>query len=131
MPLFYAAGCLWYKHHRMIVSITCLRLRSPLKIPTLIRLSRSIFKQLDSTDCMNVKTRGFWKNHYTITHWQSYEDMRAFMGSGAHREAMKMSKVIAEEIRVLSMECDSPPSWEEAKWLLKNDGQIYAYRLHE
>lgn len=115
----------------MIISITCIRLRSPLKIPALIRLSRSIFEQLESTDCVRVKTRGFWKTHYTITYWDSYEDMRAFSGSGAHREAMKMSKKIAQEIRVLSIESDNAPSWEEVKWLLKNDGQVYAYRSYE
>ncbi|GAB5528191.1 MAG: hypothetical protein Roseis2KO_60630 [Roseivirga sp.] len=97
----------------------------------MLRLSRSILRQLESTDCINVKTRGFWKKHYTMTYWERYEDMRAFTSSGAHREAMKMSRVIAEEICVLSMESDSSPSWEEVKWLLKNDGQVYAYRSYE
>lgn len=115
----------------MIVSITRLRLRSPLKIPALLRHSGSIFDQLKSTDCVEVKTRGIWKNHYTMTQWKSYEDMRAFASSGAHKEAMKMSKALAKEILVLSMECDSPPAWKEAKWLLKNDGQIYRYQAHQ
>lgn len=111
----------------MLISVTCLKLRSPFKIPLLIRYSATIFKQLESTNCLGVKTRGIWKNHYTMTQWESYEEMRDFAKSGAHKEAMKMSKTLAKEILVLSFEQDDAPSWKEVRKFLKEDGSIYRY----
>lgn len=111
----------------MLISVTCLKLRSPFRIPQLIRHSAGIFKQLESTNCLSVKTRGIWKNHYTMTYWDSYEDMRDFAKSGAHKEAMKMSKILAKEIQVLSFEQDDAPSWQDVRKFLKEDGSIYRY----
>lgn len=111
----------------MIISITCLKLKSPLKILQFIRLSGKIFKQLGTTNCKGVKTRGFWKNYYTITQWESYEDMRQFAMSGAHQGAMKLSKDLSEEMLILSIEQDDLPSWKEMKYLLQQEGSIYRY----
>lgn len=111
----------------MIISITCLRLKSPLKILQLIRLSAKIFKQLETTNCKGVKTHGFWRNHYTMTKWDSYEDMRQFAMSGAHQGAMKLSKDLSKEILILSLEQDDLPSWKEMKYLLQQDGSVYRY----
>jgi hypothetical protein len=111
----------------MLISITRLRLKSPLQIPRLIRLSSTILKQLETTGCKGVKTHGLWKNHYTMTEWESYEAMRDFATSGAHKEAMKMSKSLSEEILVLSLEQDTLPSWSEVKELLMQEGSVYRF----
>ena len=47
-------------------------------------------------------------------------ELNEFAKSGAHLEAMKQSKQIAKEIRTITIDTDTLPSWDEAKKLLEN-----------
>lgn len=85
-----------------------------------------IIKQLRTTPCVQVKSRGFWKDHYTMTLWNNHEEMKQFSVSGAHLEAMKSSKNIAQEIRTTTLESDKFPSWKEAIHLLES-GKVIHY----
>ncbi len=102
----------------MIISVTSIELKGPLKFFALSRRAMYIVKQLKKSDCIKYKSRGFWTTHYTISAWNSEDSMKKFATSGAHLEAMRMSKDIAKEIHLYSYESDKIPSWKEAKELL-------------
>lgn len=87
----------------------------------------NIIKQLKTTECKAYKSQGFWTSHYTMTLWESEEQMRAFALSGQHLEAMKNSAKIAKEIAVLTIDADAMPNWKEAKKLLKEKGRKSKY----
>ena len=110
----------------MIASITSIELKGPLKFFALSSTALQVIRQLQTTDCIDFKKRGFWTTHYTMTLWKSEEQMHAFARSGAHLDAMKTSSKIAKEIRIATIEADRLPSWREAKELL-NDGKVIRY----
>lgn len=61
-----------------------------------------------------------------MTLWNNEAELRSFAKSGAHLEAMKTSSQIAKEIRTITIDADSLPSWKEAENLLKG-GKVYQY----
>ena len=65
--------------------------------------------------------------HYTMTLWESEEDLKAFAASGAHLEAMKKGASIAREIRTLTIDGEQLPDWKTAKELLKKEGKGIMY----
>ena len=89
-------------------------------------LAFQITKQLKSTNCLSYKKTGFWTTHYTMTLWSNEADLKASAKSGAHFSSMKQSKSIAKEIRTITIEADTLPSWKEAKKLLVN-GSVYRF----
>ncbi|MFY0653397.1 MAG: DUF3291 domain-containing protein [Cyclobacteriaceae bacterium] len=114
----------------MKLSITYLKLRSPLKIFNLISLSSKIMKQLDKSNCLGVKTKGIWKKHYTMTLWEDESEMKGFYTSGAHAEAMKASKTISKEIKTITIDRDSFLDWKSAIQQLEN-GRIIRFGLDQ
>ncbi len=72
---------------------------------------------------LKFKNTGFGYDHYTLTAWESEENMKAFSRSGAHLEAMKHSKRLATEIRVLTYKADEIPTWKDVRLLLENKAQ--------
>ena len=111
----------------MKVSITSIELKGPLKFFLLSMHARKILMQLKATSYKAFKKRGIWTTHYTMTLWNSEEEMREFVRSGAHLEAMKASKKIAKEIRSFTYDADQLPDWKEAKRLLEN-GKVTGFR---
>lgn len=99
----------------MFIVITYIELRSPLKYFVLVFNAMKIALQLKSTSCNGYKFHGLWTSHYTMTVWNSKEDMKAFARSGAHLDAMKKSTIISREIRTLTIDAPSIPKWKEAK----------------
>jgi hypothetical protein len=61
-----------------------------------------------------------------MTLWNNEEEMKSFALSGAHLEAMKTSKDIAKEIRIITIEANELPNWKEAKRLLEG-GKVTHY----
>jgi len=104
----------------MKATITSMELKGPLKFFALSSMALSIVKQLRATNCKDFKKRGLWTKHYTMTLWNSESELKEFAHSGAHLDAMKKSRNIAKEIRILTIDTDTLPSWEEAKRLLEN-----------
>ncbi|BDS12241.1 hypothetical protein [Aureispira anguillae] len=104
----------------MIITVTSVRLRSlwyyfklswhGLKITLQVRKAPGFIK---------MKNTGFGYLHYTITSWESKEDMQKAMLLGAHGEAMKESAKLAIETGSYTYESDRFPSWKEAKEKLK------------
>ena len=111
----------------MKATITSIELKGPLKFFALSAQALQIVKQLKSTKHKAFKKRGFWTTHYTMTLWASEEDLKAFAHSGAHLNAMKMSKDIAKEIRTITIDAEQLPSWKEAKALLLREGKVIEY----
>ena len=103
----------------MKATITSIELKGPLKFFALSSSALQIIRQLRASSCRDFKKRGLWTTHYTMTLWNSEEELKAFARSGAHLSAMKASQQIAREIRTITIDADSLPSWEEAQELLK------------
>lgn len=61
-----------------------------------------------------------------MTLWNNEDELKVFAKSGAHLEAMKSSKSIAKEIRTITIETDSLPTWKEAIKLLEN-AKVFKY----
>lgn len=84
-------------------------------------------RQLKSTNYADFKKTGLWTMHYTMTMWHSEEDMKAFAGSGAHREAMQKGAGIASEICTLTIDATQFPGWKTAKEMLSKNGKVVKY----
>lgn len=69
------------------------------------------------------KKTGLGKLHYTMSAWETENDMKDFARNGAHLKAMQNSAKLAAEIRTLSVELPEMPSWKEAKKLLSEKGK--------
>lgn len=65
--------------------------------------------------------------HYTMTLWKDEHEMKNFSKASHHLTAMKDSKNIAKEIRILTYDGEKLPSWKEAKQLLKTKAKVYQY----
>jgi len=110
----------------MKVTVTSIELKDPMKFFALSHSALKITRQLKSSNNLAYKSQGFWTKHYTMTLWKSEEDLKSFVRSGAHLEAMKTSASIAKEIRTVTIDTDRLPHWKEAKALLKN-GKILVF----
>ncbi|MEL6534652.1 MAG: DUF3291 domain-containing protein [Bacteroidota bacterium] len=111
----------------MKVTITLLHLRKPWHFFALSYQAMHILRQLKGTPVKQTRTQGFGAKHYTLSLWETEEDMKAFARSGAHLEAMKGARKIAREIRVLTLDQDTLPDWRTAKRLLREQGKVYKY----
>lgn len=107
-------------------TITSIELKGPLNFFALSASALKIIKQLKATKCKEFKKKGIWTTHYTITLWNNEQELREFATSGAHLEAMKISKKIAKEIRTITIDADKLPDWKSAIALLEN-GKVYRF----
>lgn len=110
----------------MKATITSIELKGPLKFFALSLKALKISRQLKATNCQEFKKRGIWTKHYTMTLWRNETELKDFVCSGAHLDAMKISSKIAREIRTITIDTDALPNWTEAKKLLKK-GNVYKY----
>lgn len=111
----------------MILVVTSIELKSPIRFFALSYNALKILKQLKSTRCAAYKSRGFWTRHYTMSLWENHEDMKSFARSGAHLEAMKQSAALAKEIRTVVLEVPAPLSWKAAKEQLAARGRTIVF----
>lgn len=110
----------------MKATITSIELKGPFKFFALSASAFRIIKQLKATKCKDFKKRGIWTTHYTMTLWNNESELKEFARSGAHLDAMKKSKQIAKEIRTITIDADTLPSWNAAKQLLEN-AKVFKY----
>jgi len=103
----------------MRATITSIELKGPFKFFALSATALKILKQLKSTHCKEFKKKGIWTTHYTMTLWNTEEELKEFARSGAHLEAMKNSGKIAKEIRTITIDTEVLPNWSAAKKLLE------------
>ena len=105
----------------MFVSVTRLELRSLWKLIPLISLSGKIIKQArqakgNSFVAVSHQRLRFF---YTMSSWDSKEDMQAFMRSGFHATAMTRSKELSKTILSRNFESEEVPEWGKVKKMLR------------
>lgn len=109
----------------MIVTVTSLKLR---KLWNFFRLSlhgMQVMKQSkNQKGFIKMKNTGFGYIHYTLSAWETEEDVKNFAKSGAHLQAMKESAAIATQIATYTYETDLMPDWKKAKELLMQNGKV-------
>ena len=111
----------------MIISVTRLRLRSlRFLLPFIVYSLRSMRQVKRSpgniaADAMRDQHGGFW----TRSVWRDVESMRAFMTSGAHRQAMPKLLDWCDEAALVHWEQDTAalPEWDEAHRRLVTQGR--------
>lgn len=111
----------------MKLTITSIELKGPLKFFALSSSAWKIMKQLKGTNYVAFKKQGLWTKHYTMTLWKNEEDLKTFARSGAHKEAMKLSRIIAKELNTLTIDADALLDWNSAKKLLEKDGKVLRF----
>lgn len=112
----------------MIVTVTSLKLR---KLWNFFRLSwhgLQVLKQSkNQKGFIKIKNTGFGYLHYTLSAWETEEDVKNFAKSGAHLKAMKESAAIATQITTYTYETDKMPDWKEAKELMIQKGKVLRF----
>jgi hypothetical protein len=110
------------------ISITRLRLRSRwFELPFIWHAVRSQRQARSADGCLGVnvrRTKG--AVYWTITVWRNDAALRAFMLSGAHRQAMPKLINWCDEASVAHwpQETDTLPSWEEGERRLAAEGRL-------
>ena len=113
---------------RYYVSVTGLQLKSIWYAPKFWRRTIPAFAQAEQAEgnvyCQTKSRDGV---HHTLTVWDSRESMRKFMFSGAHAQAMKILKEVAnlETTKVYGYESDEIPTWEQALQEWDAHGKLY------
>lgn len=91
----------------------------------LIRYSGPIFGSINSHGCLSYSSSGLWLNHYTLTVWRSEEDMKRFIHTKEHKEALANTRRMASSVKFYKAVMDRKPSWREAKKLIHEKGTGY------
>ena len=113
----------------MHVTVTSLKLRSFWGFFKLSFYGLKISQQAKAEKgFIAMKNTGFGLMHYTLSHWQSAEDLKRFAHSGQHMEAMKSSAKLATEIRTYTYESAIMPDWATAKTLLTQKGKLLQFK---
>ena len=102
----------------MYVSVTALKAKGFLSAIRLWLLAVPVFKQAKSSaGVLFFGAKSVDGFHHTLTAWKTKKDMRKFVLSPTHREAMKIFSKIATG-STINYQTDRVPSWDEAllKW---------------
>ncbi len=105
------------------VSITGLRIRRLRHVPTFSRHAVASMAQARKADgCLEASAKTINGVHHTRSIWREREDMLAFLGKGAHLDAMKLFPRIATG-KTLGFEATSIPDWDEVHRLWRTQGK--------
>lgn len=110
----------------MFISITRLRIRSWRFMPAFYLWTMRSMKQARVTNgfrggfTLVDRRRTFW----TLTGWESEAAMKAYRGSGAHREAMSKLPNWCDEASVAHWNADTLPSWVEGWERMQKEGRF-------
>jgi len=111
------------------ITITSLKLKSAWGFFKLSWFGYKISNQAKAEKgFINMKNTGFGKLHYTLTQWQTQEDLKRFAHSGEHLKAMKESARLASEIYTYTYPGEQMPDWRTAKKLLLQNGKPLTFR---
>ncbi len=111
----------------MILVITCIELKSPLKFFQLSIDAMQIMRELKTASCIGFKKTGFWTKHYTMTLWRNEVEMKQFARNGHHLKVMHKAGHIAKSIKTLTVVADDFLDWREAKQLLQEQNKVIVY----
>mmetsp|Transcript_25195 Transcript_25195/g.43507 ORF Transcript_25195/g.43507 Transcript_25195/m.43507 type:complete len:114 (-) Transcript_25195:529-870(-) len=112
----------------MVVVVTYIKLKGISRLFRFFSLTSKVVQQLQSSQgLLAYQLAGVVREFYTITAWENSEAMKQFARSGAHLEAMKRSREIADEGRTYMYEAEAIPSWPEANRLLVEQGKLFKF----
>ncbi len=113
----------------MFITVTSIKLRSVWYFFKLSLNGMRIVKQTKhEKGFIKMKNTGFGYLHYTLSAWQSEEDIKRFSRSGAHLAAMKETRNISTEVKIYTYSAAEMPAWKEAKNLLNEKGRTLTYK---
>lgn len=113
----------------MYITVTSIKLKHWWNFFKLSQYALAIVKQTKKEKgLIKFKKQGIGLLHYTLTAWESEEDLKRFARSGAHLEAMKISGSIASELGTYTYESRAIPNWKEAKILLQTKGKLMTFK---
>ena len=113
----------------MFITVTSLKLRSVWGFFKLSYLGYKISVQASKeSGFVKMKNTGFGKSHFTLTQWQTQDDLKRFARSGEHLSAMKESAKLATEIYTYTYQSDAFPDWKTAKKELIEKGKPLTFR---
>ena len=112
----------------MVITITSIRLKSWWHFFQLsfhgLKISRQLKQQ---KGFIKLKNTGFGYLHFTMSAWESEEDVKRFYREGAHLAAMKQASNIATETRTFTYQAEKLQGWKEAKQLLVEKGKVLKF----
>lgn len=108
------------------VAVGMFSLRQKSKLFKFLRMSKRIEVQAkEDKACLEVNLMGgSLTTFYVASLWEDMEQMRHFVTSGAHQEALEISKEMSDEIRLLYFEGDALPDKKEAKRLIAEHPKV-------
>jgi hypothetical protein len=113
----------------MLVTITSLKLRSLWGFFKLSWFALKISIQAKGEKgFVALKNTGFGYLHYTVSGWQTEEDVKRFSKTGSHLMAMKQASALASEIKTHTYQSHKIPTWQEAKILLRENGKLLTFK---
>lgn len=112
----------------MKVTITSLELKKLYYFFPFSWAAMQVVMQIKKSPALQFKSTGFGKKHYTMSLWDSEDDLKKFAREGAHLEAMKKSSRFSREIRTYTFDGDSLPDWKKAKEMLLANGKSLRFQ---
>jgi hypothetical protein len=104
----------------MTIVITSIRLKSFFHFFQFSILTVRSIQQLKRDHPRVVfHSSGFPITFYTLSVWDDATEIKSYIKSGHHLNAMKASGKVANRIQTYSYECEYIPTWKEAKEKLK------------
>lgn len=110
------------------VSVTGLKVKHFWLFPKFYRHALPSFMQAQSAPG-NLFAETSSRNgiQHTLTVWEDRQSMLKFLRSGAHGQAMKITKEVSDlsQTKVYGYESDTMPTWDEALALWEEHGKLY------
>ncbi|MEO0915180.1 MAG: hypothetical protein AAFY59_19700 [Pseudomonadota bacterium] len=107
------------------ISITSLVLRRWWHLPLFLYFAPRAFAQAERADgIVSAQVQKIGGAYLTMTVWRDKAAMMAYRNAGVHRRAIRAFRRMATG-RVVSLEAEAAPGWEEAVALLEAEGRIY------
>ncbi|MCC7159609.1 MAG: DUF3291 domain-containing protein [Ignavibacteria bacterium] len=114
---------------QLLVTVTSIRLKSVWYFFRLSLFGLKISRQAKSAKgFIKMEKNGFGYDHFTLSVWESEEDINRFARSGKHLEAMRQTGSIASEVRSYTFRTNTLPGWNEVKKLLNDKGKIHKFK---
>jgi quinol monooxygenase YgiN len=112
------------------ISVTRLRLRSPRFLPAFVwHAFRSERQARRSNGCRGVRAmRDSDGSFWTVSAWENREAMRAYVTTGAHRQAVPKLVKWCDEASTVHWEQEAAvglPGWTEARRRMAVEGRPY------
>jgi hypothetical protein len=109
----------------MFITITSIRLKNWWRFFELSYHGMKISREIRNCEgFIQMKNTGFGYLHFTMSAWESKEDLKKFYSAGAHLDAMKKTCAIAAETSTYTYYATELPNWKEAKSLLIEEGRM-------